>query len=273
MRQILGGLAVLLALGWPMLGQKRAMAGPGGDREARQFPTGSTVAQLPWTLAPITPASVETEPASSAAGAKVSVAELQIPAAALKELRMFQEKFTAGKLEDASKHAEKAIRIYPQLGGAHYNLGLCYARLNRYDKAVVELQTAAELDAHLVPPRVTLAELFLIQGKYSEGEAAARSALDLDPVNRVARYFLARNLVSAGHETAEAIELLEKSREEFPGARLSLANIYLKKNATDDAVKELREYLQQPNAPQKDRIACVVEKLRQANGTSTCAAN
>jgi len=111
MRQILGGLAVLLALGWPMLGQKRAMAGPGGEREARQFPTGSTVAQLPWTLAPITAASVETEPASSAAGAKVSVAELQIPAAALKELRMFQEKFTAGKLEDASKHAEKAIRI------------------------------------------------------------------------------------------------------------------------------------------------------------------
>jgi tetratricopeptide (TPR) repeat protein len=272
MRQILGGLAVLLALSWPMQGQKRAVTGPGGERAVRQFPTAGTVTQLPWTLATTIPASMETEPESSRAGAKVSVAELQIPAAALKELRIFQEKFAAGKLEDASKHAERAIRIYPQLGGAHYNLGLCYARLNQYDKAIVELQTAAELDARLVPPRVTLAELFLIQGKYSEGEAAARSALDLDPVNTVARYFLARNLVSAGQETAEVVELLEKSREEFPGARLSLANIYLKKNATDDAVKELREYLQQPNASQKDRIACMVDRLTQANLTSTCAA-
>ena len=122
MRQILGGLAVLLALSWPMLGQKRAIPRPDGERVARQFPTGSTVAQLPWTLEPTTPASMETEPAGSAAGAKVSVAELQIPAAALKELRMFQEKFAAGKLEDASKHGRRcersrygarAIRFHP----------------------------------------------------------------------------------------------------------------------------------------------------------------
>jgi tetratricopeptide (TPR) repeat protein len=261
MRRIVGGILVLLAFSWPVLGA-------GGNRGAQQVTASSDIGQVPWMLEPRIPAGAKTEPLL---GAKVSIAELQIPAAALKELQTFQQRFAAGKLEDAAKHMQKAIRIYPQLAGAHHDLGLCYARLNQYDRAIVELQSAAELDARLVQPRVALAGLFLLQGKYAEGQAAARSALDLDPVNRLARYFLARNLVSAGHETAEAIELLQKSREEFPGARLSLVNIYLKKNATDDAVKELREYLQQPNAPGKDKIACEVERLTQPNGTSTCA--
>jgi tetratricopeptide (TPR) repeat protein len=203
--------------------------------------------------------------------ATVSVRQLQIPAAAMKELQAFQEKFVAGKMEEAAKHVQKAIHIYPQLAGAHHNLGLCYAHLGQYDQASAEFQTAAELDGRLVQPRVSLAEVYLLQKKYAEGEAAARSALDLDPVNALARYFLGRNMVLAGHDTPEAVELLRKSRAEFPGARLALSDVLLKHHEVDDAVRELREYLQQPNAPAKDKVACMVERLTMPAGSSTCA--
>jgi tetratricopeptide (TPR) repeat protein len=260
----------MLALSWPAQGQKLPNMAVQGDRGAQQHSVASEALQHPWTVPVIAPRIASESNASAPAGAKVSVTELQIPPAAQKELQIFQEKFVAGKMEDAAKHVEKAIRIYPQLAGAHHNLGLCYARLNQYDKAAAEFQNAAELDARLVEPRVSLSDVFLLQGKYAEGEVAARSALDLDPANREAGYFLGRNLVSAGHDTAEAMDLLRKSRDQFPGARLALVNVYLKQHATDEALEELRDYLEQPNAPWKDKVACMVVRLTQPNGSSTC---
>ena len=66
--------------------------------------------------------------------------------------------------------------------------------------------------------------------------------------------------------------MLRKSRDQFPGARLSLVTIYLKRNETEDAVKELREYLAQPNVPEKERLACVFEQLTHPNGYPSCTA-
>jgi tetratricopeptide (TPR) repeat protein len=210
--------------------------------------------------------------ATAAAGgvAPVSVTQLRIPAAVMRELLAFQEKFAAGKMEEAAKHVEKAIHIYPQLAGLHHNLGLCFARLGQYDKAIAEFQSATELDGRLVQPRVSLAETYLIQGKYNEGEAAARAALQIDPMNTLARYFVARNMILAGHDTAEAMELLRKSREAIPEARLALANAYARQHAKEDAVRELREYLEQPNVPEKDKAACAIEKLTKPEGNFNC---
>jgi tetratricopeptide (TPR) repeat protein len=254
-------------------GQRRI---PNSDTNSAPRPSSTlttNVTSYPWFITSgdsVAPPSVP--PAGGGpSGASVSVAQLRIPTAAMKELQVFQQKFAAGKLEEAAHHVEKAIRIYPQLAGAHHNLGQCYARLNQFDKAIAEFQTATALDAQLVPPRVSLAESFLIQGKFEEGEAAARGALELDPVNMQARYLLGSILVSEKHGIPEAIDLLRKSRDAIPEARLVLARTYLAQHATDDAVQELRGYLEQPNVPAKEKIACVVEKLTKPEGSSICA--
>jgi predicted Zn-dependent protease len=116
-----------------------------------------------------------------------------------------------------------------------------------------------------------LAKVYFLQHKYTEGEAAARRALEIDPVNGDAKYFLGRNLVSKGKDTPEAVELLKKSKEQYPVARLVLANMYLKHGAMKDAVDELRGYIAQPDAPSKEKVACMVRKLTEPEGTVDCA--
>ena len=276
MRKIGCGFVVILAMTSYAQAQA-AKRGVAGDSEQRQIASPNDIGTYPWAVTSGTTAGSRGQPPSAmpamgATGgvAPVSVTQLRIPASAMKELLAFQEKFAAGKMEEAAKHVEKAIHIYPQLAGAHHNLGLCYARLNQFDKAIAEFQTATELDAQLVPPRVSLAESFLIQGKYGEGEGAARGALQLDPMNVEARYLLGSILVAEKRSIPEAMDLLRKSREAIPEARLVLAHAYLERNATDDAAQELREYLEQPNVPAREKIACMLEKLTKAEGSSGC---
>ena len=206
-----------------------------------------------------------------AAGSTVSVDTLQIPEAALKEMREFQKDFDEGKIDEAAKHAQKALKISPQWAAAHQDLGQSYARMRQYDKAVAEFQNAASLDAKMVAPWVSLAGAYFLQEQYHEGENAARRALQLDPGNSTATYFLGRTLVAQEHELTNAMGLLRKSQEQFPAAHLVLANVYLKQNQTDEALGELRSYLGQANAPAKEKVACMVDHLTKPAETLTCS--
>lgn len=206
-----------------------------------------------------------------AAGSTVSVDTLQIPEAALKEMREFQKTFDEGKTGEAAGHAEKALKISPQWAAAHQDLGQCYAKMRQYDQAIAQYQNAASLDVKMVAPWVSMAGAYFLQGQFHEGENAARRALELDPANGTATYFLGRTLVAQEHELTNAIELLRKTQEQFPAAHLVLANVYLKQNQTEQALGELRSYLGQANAPAKEKVACMVEHLTKPGETLTCS--
>jgi tetratricopeptide (TPR) repeat protein len=206
-------------------------------------------------------------------GERVSVAELRVPIAAAKELRLSLKQFDTGNLRESAKHLEKAIRIDDRIPAAHYNLGVCYLRLREYEKAVSEFQKAAALDSRLITPRISLAGALFVLARYPEAEQAARDAHDLDPTNSSARYLLSRILAVEGHDTPEVLEMLRASRAKFPAAHLVLASLLLKQNATSEAIFELREYLAQPDAPEKEKVACMIEKLTEPTSNVTCALN
>src|SRR5215510_13300502 len=82
----------------------------------------------------------------------VSVTELRLPAAALKELRIYQRYFGSGDMQNSARHLEKAIRIHPALPAAHHNLGVCYLRQKKFEKAIIAFQNASNMDPHLIEP-------------------------------------------------------------------------------------------------------------------------
>lgn len=189
----------------------------------------------------------------------------------MKEMAEFHKKLEQGKLDEAVKHVQKAIRIDPQWAVAHQDLGICYGRMHEYEKAIPELQSASELDSHMVQPWISLSGAYLMLGRFAESEAASRRALELDPANSMGRYLLGRTLALEGHELPNAIDLLQKSGSEFPAAHLVLANMYLKQNETQEAIGELQGYLAQENAPQKEKVECMVEHLTKPAGTVSCS--
>ena len=269
MKRVACGVLVLLVCGSSGWGQRRT--DDAGLNPRQMAPATTDESRLKWLMMSGAVGSSSGESADVAPGGIVSVENLKIPEPAVKEMRKFFKDFDAGKLDDSVKHASKAIEIYPQWSVAHHNLGQTYARMRDYDKAIAEFQTAAELDTRQVRSWLSLSKIYFLQKKFAEGETAARRALEIDPVNSDAKYFLGRNLVGGGKVTLEAEELLRKSKEQYAVARLVLANVYLKRHAVNDAVSELRGYLAQPDAEGKQKVECMIRHLTEPEGTVTCA--
>lgn len=206
-------------------------------------------------------------------GGAIPVSELKIPARALKEIQLSRKLYESGKYRKSAEHLEKALAISPEIAMLHYSLGLCYAQLQHYEKAVVEFQSASGLDPHLVRSVNGLSGSLFHLGRYSEAEAAARHALEIDPDNREAGYLVGRSLAAENQNSMEAVELLRRSRPQFPMAQLILAGVLLKRNARDEAIAELRAYLQQPNAPLRDKASCMLEKLTLPPDKAVCSLN
>lgn len=266
-------LLVVGACGSSGFAQRRILDTPATQRQYAGLndTTQLQLFNMVGVLDPRQPAGNAAMPGGKANGNTVSVSALQVPQAAMSEMVKFQEQYNAGKLEEGIKHLQKAIKIYPQWAVAHHDLGQCYARLRNYEGAATEFRNATALDVRLTESWVSLAELHFLQQEYVDGEEAARKALELEPENNNARYFLARNLLAEGHASAETVELLRASRDKFPAARLVLANVLLKDNHVDDAVAELRGYLAQSNAPAKEKVECMVKRLTSPAGTESCA--
>jgi tetratricopeptide (TPR) repeat protein len=89
-------------------------------------------------------------PSGTNSNRTVSVAELQMPAAARKEILTSQKKFAAGDLQASADHLAKALKIYPRYPEGHHALGVCYVRLKQFDQALAEFQSARTLDPTLV---------------------------------------------------------------------------------------------------------------------------
>jgi len=122
----------------------------------------------------------------------------------------------------------------------------------------------------MVQPWVSLAGVYLLQNQLPEGETAARRALEIDPSNSGAQYFLGRVLEMSGHDTPEAFELLRRTQDKYPAAHLVLSNVFLKRNQPDAAIAELNAYLALPNAPEKEKVQCIRQHLTEP-ATATCA--
>lgn len=269
MKRIACGVLVMMVCAVPGRAQRRV--DDSGSTPRLRVPATTEASYLQWMMLP---GRAESAGGNAAApGGIVSVETLKVPDAAMKEMRKFLKEFDAGKLDNSIKHLSKALEIYPEWATAHYNMGQTHARMGNYDQAIAEFQSASQLDGRQVKSWLGISKVYFLQKKYGEGETAARRALEIDPVNADARYFLARNLIGQGQETSEALQLLRNSEEQYAVARLVLANVYLRHGAVDEAVTQLRGYLAQPKAEAKEKVQCMVRKLTEPEGTVNCAMN
>lgn len=194
-----------------------------------------------------------------------------MPPKAIKELQRSRKAFDSGDLRASNEHLEKALRIYPDIPQAHYDLGGNYLRLHQYEKALPELQQFVETNPDLSQAHYGLSVALFLLHRDSEAEASARRALEIDPDRLEYRYMVANAMIAQGHCTAETKQLLHQSEDKFPNASLVLAQVSLAEGKIDDVVAELRAYLKSPDAVNQSAAECWVALLNGA-ASGSCAA-
>jgi tetratricopeptide (TPR) repeat protein len=214
----------------------------------------------------------DTVPPSPAAPLEASIAvrQLLIPPKAVKELALSEKALHAGDMRTSIGHLEKAIQISPDYAQAHNNLGARYIALDQYDKAMAECERAIALDPSAVKPYQNLTVALALLKRYPEAEVAARRAMQLDPNSIHIGYLLGRILAAQEINTDETVGQLRRAATEIPNARILLVQVLLKRGADDQAIAELREYLQTPNVQNKQQAQRWLAHLTHVPGGPGC---
>ncbi len=184
-----------------------------------------------------------------------------VPHKARKEFRQSQKALAAGQTEESLKHLEKAIQISPNYLEAHNNLGARYLMLGQFEEAVKEFRTTIALDPALAKAHSNLSVALMMRRSYPEAETAARRALELEPQSAPASYVLGQTLALQGKNTPEALRSLRKSAEQYPKARLVIAQLLVRQGAIEEAAIELREYLRSANPEKRQEVQSWLTRL------------
>jgi Tfp pilus assembly protein PilF len=197
-----------------------------------------------------------------------------VPAEARKEFEKSEAALRAGEtrenLEEAVRHLDTAVSLYPNFFEAQLELGTVYMDMQQWEKAEKALHRAIEINSKSSNALFALGEVYRRQKKYAEAETSLQEGLKLDNKSSLGHFTLGRvywekgDLVKAGPQVGRAIQL----KPDYAEAHLLAGNILLRARQPENALTEIEEYLRlAPNgefAPQARELA---NKLKRALDT------
>lgn len=152
--------------------------------------------------------------------------------------------FAQGKYELAIQEYEEELRLDPAYVQGYYIVGICYARLKNYDKAIESLKKAQTLDQKDFQISLALAQAYFDAQKYPELKDAlnnaslnAQTSAELEKLRflRAAALFNQQDYAQALPELEAAVR--SSPRNASLEAQLGVTEFHLKKY--DEAIKAL----------------------------------
>ncbi|PWT88602.1 MAG: hypothetical protein C5B55_12805 [Blastocatellia bacterium] len=204
--------------------------------------------------------------------------DASIPAAAQKEFDKGVEALDAAKIDEAARHFQRAVEIYPRFVEARLKLGAAFMDLGQWDNAERTLKATLEFDPKAANALFALGEIYLRQNKTEDAERMLLQGLQIDSHSYLGHLNLARvywEKVRTTKDVATARPVLEKSYEQvklalqinpdLSTAHLLKGNLLLRASRPTDALVEFDEYLRlDPKGQFAEETRAVVDKLRKA---------
>ena len=181
-------------------------------------------------------------------GSAISVTSLLVPDDARKEYERAMKELEKNKTKSAREHLEKAIGKYDKYAAAWYQLGRIHIANGDKEKAADSLGRSIAIDSQYVAPYMDLAVLQVQEQQWQEAVDTTSRALSLD---RSLGYISFLNAISHFNlQHLDAAEQAARDAEKWPHPNIPqvhalLADILLQKEEYIEAVKHMREYLQE----------------------------
>jgi tetratricopeptide (TPR) repeat protein len=121
-----------------------------------------------------------------------------------------------GKLDEALASFQEAVKLDPRNEYAHNQLGIIYAKKERFNDAFREFTLVAEIDQTNTFALLWLGILNLQKNNLDKGFENFQKIIQVDPTNADAYYYLGA-IYNIRHNPAKAIEYLKKSRDANSG--------------------------------------------------------
>lgn len=115
-----------------------------------------------------------------------------------------------GRLDDAILHYEADLVENPADAASRYFLGACYERRGDPDRASRHFRAALDINPDFAPAHLGLARLFLSAGYVKEAEPRLRRVIELDPENATALELLAQLCANTGR-TSDAATFYDRA--------------------------------------------------------------
>ncbi len=220
-----------------------------------------------------------TSNAPTGPGSTVSVADLNVPGAAAKEFQKGNEALQKNDLEEARKHFDKAIKIYPSYAGAFFGEGVLEFKSGDKQKARQDFEKTVALNDHFVPAYFNLARMAVMDNDYKHADDLLGKASTADPMNPeglllTAQVDLLLNNFDGAIEGAKKLHAMP--HEHYAVVHLIAAHAYLSKNMPSPAAAEYKQFLDEapadPRAPKvRDELTALLksqdrQQAQQAQG-------
>jgi cytochrome c-type biogenesis protein CcmH/NrfG len=131
--------------------------------------------------------------------------------------------YSQGRMEDALREFQLALRIKPDFADAHNNLGSVYAAQGLMDKATREFQSALLLKPDYADAHYNLGKFYFASGRMDEALREFQAAVKLKP-----DYADAHNNLGAVYETLGRVD--DALREYQTSLQIDPGNIPARKN-------------------------------------------
>ncbi len=197
-------------------------------------------------------------------GTTISATTLAAPKDARKAYEKGREAARKKKFDEALKHFQKAVQLYPQYAAAWYELGFIHQQQNRKEQAREAYAKSLEADAKYTKPYLQLALLAAQDRNWQEVADTTDRLLRLDAFDYPQAYFFnsvanfnLRKLDAAERSVREGLKLDTQNR--IPKMKHLLGVILANKQDYVGAAEQLRAYL--PHAANEQEAELVRKQL------------
>ncbi len=150
------------------------------------------------------------------------------------------------RLEEAETEFLKLIELAPEEALGYANLGIVYMRMGKYVQSEEQLKKAVEINSDDPDIRLNLAKVYDLLDKEEASREELEKTIEIDPEHVQSLYSLAESYQNQSDEYSvnQWEKYLQKIVDTSPTnlvARIYLAEVLIKKEDGDGAIKNLEE--------------------------------